>query len=503
MGEKEKVVLLEWTGVIGTVILIAFDRLSSKALCISFFMVFIAFGIGVATKLLINQYTEDKQYRLIHCLSINYVFKLFTLIFYSYFKMNAVNHGVHQHDIIRFILLFLVVQCIETLIIGVMPRYELSTKKILMGLLGIGILNVIVCRIMPIGYMIRICQTLNVLNIIMYSFIFFKWKGWVGERLGNQWMYSKLFVLVGMIQCFLGIIIPGFYSTHHMTYIGLNLVQGIYLLVYTYTSCLREPWNQKLNDLNEANYIIHKQSEACDLIVGLSHELKTPVNIIRSALDMMVLDCEENGEILGEVQEIRKDCIEMMNIIQNMIDVQRIKGHHVQVNDQIYNLVEVIENVIDAFSRNMRNSLILFNPEEEEIYQELDLKLIQQAFMIGGYLLMKQDSQSEIYIEIGRLQETQETYIGIKHNALYQLKKAYCPISQKLKEDNSIAIGLTLQVISLIFQIHKVRIEYVEENETTVMKMIWPPCCKTTEKWLNEENIIGLGEQMRARGMVS
>ena len=481
----------------------AVSRMDCNILYTSFFVVFIAFGISVVTKLFMNQYTIYKECLVINALVIEQIIKLFILIFYVYFKASNGFYGVNSVEHIRFLVEFLVAGCIEAFIILVSPRDEKFYKKFILGIVFSSFVGAVLCGVMPLQYMSNLCHLINLVSLLAYSLGFCRTKDWKKEAFNHQRMYCKLFVLFGMARCIAGLGIKDFYQTYQLVCITFNLMQGICLLICVYKGYLWELWNEKMNALNEADYIITKQNEVCDLIVSLSHELKTPVHVIRSALDIMGLDYKEDEMILKEVGDIRKECTTMMNMVQNMIDVQRIKGKHIQIKYETLNLVEAVENVVDAFSQNMSHSSFLFNPQEEEIYQDMDLKLLQHSFLLGFNLLIQQEPSSEIYIEIGRSIDTRETYMLIKHSALEQIKKWYDSPSNKLDEGRMVAVGLTIELIQLILELHHTRIECEEMADMTVMKIIFPECIKVSEVWLDEDNIMALGEQMKVRDMVS
>ncbi|MBP3886192.1 MAG: HAMP domain-containing histidine kinase [Cellulosilyticum sp.] len=502
MGEKEKTIMLKYVGMIGIVFLVLLDYIGVETLQLNFFIVVIAFAISVATKLFINQYTGHQQYMLIHLLATNQVVKLMIMVFYFCFEAN---HAYWRFDAIveaRFIVQFIMIQWGEVLIlINALKTTQMDKRKILLAQLLV-IVGILICEIVSLTYINWIYKLVNMINLVMYGWAYYKCKDWHKESLGNDVIYCKLFAFWSMIQCLIGVIIYDFYQSYALSFSVLIGIQEICLLMYAYKSCLWEPWHKKLDALNETESLIDKQSKACDMIVSLSHELKTPANVIRSAVEIMVLDYKENEDILEEINEIRKDCIQMTNIIQDMIDLQKIKGNHIQAHYQIYNLVEVIEHVIDAFSNQMEQSPFLFNPQEEEIYQKIDLGLLQKFLMLGFNLLIKQNQKSELYIEVGKLKDTQETYILIKHSALQKLKEAYYPISEKLKEGNHIATGLTIQLMQLILQLHQAKMQCNNDGEGVTMKIIFPECTSITDEWIDEENIDALGEQIRARDML-
>ena len=244
------------------------------------------------------------------------------------------------------------------------------------------------------------------------------------------------------------------------------------------------------------------EQEQSEHIVSLSHELKTPVNVIRSAIDLMLLDEKLEGNIREQLKSLRASCHEIMNIIQNMIDIQKIETAHIKCNLQVCNLVEVIENVLEAFSSE-RKIKFEFNPLEEELFQKVDIQLMQQGFMLLISLLISRRGDESFYIEMRKENvENEGTILTIQHKEVAFLEKISYDLDTLSINHTDELEHLTMQLIELIFSRQGIVIEYILECNQKILKLRFPICNNQTEEWLDEENIELLKERIKGRGLV-
>lgn len=237
--------------------------------------------------------------------------------------------------------------------------------------------------------------------------------------------------------------------------------------------------------------ILHIQNAKSDekklgnKIISLSHELKTPIHVMQSALDLMYLKYKDYPELLEQIKKLRRYGSRILNRIQIMIDVQKIQENYVDFKFKTYNLVEVIENVMDVFSEGKEQGFFIFDPQEEEIYANIDLYLIQQTLILLMHLLVREDATNEWYIYLEKSSLTIDSYKNISFKALIEDEQ----IVHKAMDI------LILQFIGLILEKHSA-VLYIEEKQ---IKIEFPECENEKCELLGEENKTNLREQMKMR----
>ncbi|MBM6861770.1 two-component sensor histidine kinase, partial [Clostridium saudiense] len=80
---------------------------------------------------------------------------------------------------------------------------------------------------------------------------------------------------------------------------------------------------------------------------NISHEFKTPVNVIYSAIQMQEKYIDE-GNLVGcrkYTASMRQNCFRLIKLINNILDINKIESGHYVPRKKIINIVEKVENI--------------------------------------------------------------------------------------------------------------------------------------------------------------
>ncbi|WP_195999868.1 HAMP domain-containing sensor histidine kinase [Clostridium sp. 1001271B_151109_B4] len=133
----------------------------------------------------------------------------------------------------------------------------------------------------------------------------------------------------------------------------------------------------KLNDIKKAEFIS-----------TLSHELKTPLNIFSSSVQLLdSFSDEDKEEFVYKYKKhspaLRLNCNRMLRLINNIIDLTKIDGGIVEANFGNYEMVSLIEDIalsIIPFGRS-KNIDIEFDTNVEEHYMKCDPSMIEKIVL--------------------------------------------------------------------------------------------------------------------------
>lgn len=143
----------------------------------------------------------------------------------------------------------------------------------------------------------------------------------------------------------------------------------------------------------EENKKIRKEFEECladdknkkEFFANISHELKTPINLISSVLQLNKIYLKENKIDLVDNNRkiIIQNCLRLIRTINNFIDSNKISEGYVIPDKKIYNIVDIIENTVLACNKYIKRSenTLIFDSQQEEIYVNCDKDFITRIIL--------------------------------------------------------------------------------------------------------------------------
>jgi len=485
-----------------TIINIGYERFFTVNGLIYELIVFTSLGLCITSILFMNQEMDPLSRRILDIVLFNAVIKLTILGYCFFYDLRCMKDSVTINMLMSHVL---VVDILE--MGGILIGYGILFGKIkkemgwwtIVNVIGIGLLlSINKCSSAMNFYADVLVRAICLISIGGGILFCRKWK----SRFQIEDFY---FYLLFMILCALknALSIIGITEILKVNFAMCMLLMGKWVLIFCfcYYKCVSCPWSKKNTTFAEVEQLVNLQKEQSEHIVGMSHELKTPVNVIRSALELMLLD-EKDEHVSNALCHIKNDCNEIMKVIQNMIDIQKIEGKHVKCHDQVCNLVEVVENVVDAISQECGYDIV-FDPLEEEFYQKVDIHIVQKCLILLIDLLVTQNSQCLIRIEMGKYSDTNMgTSIRIYHEGVEALERlSQCLYYARTIDQNESQL-LAIQLIENTLALQNISLQYLFMGEKRSIVLRFPFCEEETEGWIDEENVVTLCEQLKARGFV-
>ncbi len=118
---------------------------------------------------------------------------------------------------------------------------------------------------------------------------------------------------------------------------------------------------------------------------NISHELRTPINVIYSALQLNDIYLNDNkmDKINKNNNIIKQNCLRLIRTINNFIDSNKLSEGFLESDLKVYNIVDIIENIIlscDYYMKFKKTNLI-YDPQYEEIYLNCDRDYIERIML--------------------------------------------------------------------------------------------------------------------------
>ncbi len=195
------------------------------------------------------------------------------------------------------------------------------------------------------------------------------------------------------------------------------------------------------------------------VFTSISHELKTPLNVIFSAAQLIEMSFKkETSNIKKEdlkknISIIKQNCHRFTKIINNIMDLSSMESGFYKLDFSNRNIVEIIENIVDSVRNYVEDTglHIIFDTDTEEKIMAVDIEKMERIILNLISNAIKFTPKGEnIYIEIKDkgnflLILVSDCGVGISEEDLATIFNRYKKVDNSLiRNTEGSGIGLTL-----------------------------------------------------------
>lgn len=224
--------------------------------------------------------------------------------------------------------------------------------------------------------------------------------------------------------------------------------------------------DRKLKELEDLIYLksieldnsIMKEQKKTEFFIDISHDLRTPSNVILGAIQLLNLQMDKNnisdrsGKMDQYLSIIKINALRLLRLINNIIDVTKFDSGFSELHLKKCNIVSFIEEIINSVVPYTENKdiKITFDTSKEEIYLLIDpgkmerviLNIISNAIKFtpkGGEIFITIEYNENINISI------RDTGIGMGNEKLGMIFERFSQVNNGfIKEYEGSGIGLSL-----------------------------------------------------------
>lgn len=213
-----------------------------------------------------------------------------------------------------------------------------------------------------------------------------------------------------------------------------------------------------------------------EFFANISHELRTPVNVIFSALQMHELklkDCSclnTSEEIHKYTKMMKQNCYRLLRLINNLIDITKIDNGYLQLNEINYDIISLVENITLSVAAHIENkglSLIFDTNTEEKIIvcdpekiERIILNLLSNAVKFtpyGGTIRINiEDNNEIIYISV------KDSGRGIPMEKMNSIFERFVQVDKTFARDHE-GSGIGLSLVKALVELHGGTINVVSQ----------------------------------------
>jgi len=239
-----------------------------------------------------------------------------------------------------------------------------------------------------------------------------------------------------------------------------NLIKGVVLSLVDIT-------NKKLLDET-----ILSETLKTEFFTNLSHELKTPLNVILCALQYLDTFTSGDSYIKDEVKDkeikikkyyniMKQNCYRQLRLVNNMIDITKLDAGYFDLRLQKCNIVNVVESVTMSVAEYIKTKSIelVFDTDIEDCTISCDPEKIERVILNlisnsikftkpGGSMIVNMyDKGENILISI------KDTGIGIPNDKLGIIFDRFRQVDRSLARGQE-GSGIGLSIVKSLVELH-------------------------------------------------
>lgn len=218
----------------------------------------------------------------------------------------------------------------------------------------------------------------------------------------------------------------------------------------------------------KSNIIMEKALRSQEeFIVNISHELKTPLNVIYATVQLLNMYCNSDSlekrkdSIIKYIYSMKQNCFRLSKLINNIVDSSKIEAGFFELHLSNNNIVEVVEDIVMSVTNftEIKGLNIIFDTDTEEKIINCDpekverivLNLISNAIKfsnVGGEILVDIKDKNE-FVQIS----VKDNGIGIEANQLDIIFDRFKQVDKSLSR-NAEGTGIGLSLVKAIVELH-------------------------------------------------
>lgn len=244
-----------------------------------------------------------------------------------------------------------------------------------------------------------------------------------------------------------------------------------------------EEERRNLNELKELDRI------KTEFFANISHELRTPINVIFSSLQIHDLKYK-NCSFLNEPPDcykyskiMKQNCYRLLRLVNNLIDLTKIDSGYFEINANNYNIIHLVRQItlsVRDYVEHKGLSLMIETDTDEKIIacdpekiERITLNLLSNAVKFtpeGGKIMVRiEDCTDNICIRV------KDTGRGIPKDKLDFIFERFVQADKSLTRDHE-GSGIGLSLVKAFVELHEGTISVKSQVDYGTEIIIYIPC---------------------------
>lgn len=255
---------------------------------------------------------------------------------------------------------------------------------------------------------------------------------------------------------------------------------------------------------------MHNAEEASKIkthfISNISHELKTPINVIMSAIQLINYNTKESpsySKNKNTLAIIDDNCKRLLRLINNLIDVQKHELDDTKLNLSAVNVVNLIEMLVASVVpyAESKNLNLIFDTNKEDVILKVDsdkleriiLNLLSNAIKFSkpnGEIRVTLNFEDCLYISVT------DNGIGIAKENLNKIFDKFTQLDTSFSRKNE-GSGIGLSIVKSFVLLHNGKISVKSDLNKGTIFLIELPLTETSNIETEDASYDNLSENVK------
>ncbi|MGL4774163.1 MAG: sensor histidine kinase [Clostridium sp.] len=228
-----------------------------------------------------------------------------------------------------------------------------------------------------------------------------------------------------------------------------------------------------------------------EFLANITHDLKTPINVIYSAMQVekYLIENEKIEEMNKYNFVSKQNCKALISLTNNLLDSNTMDSNYMTPQLRRINVVQVVENNVAALVdyAKMQNIDLIFDTNRDEVFSNLDEEFISRIItnlLSNSIKFTGENGEIQVTVE----EENEQVKIEIRDNGVgmdkFFLKVAFERYSMQREEGNRVTgTGIGLFVVKKFVELQNGKIKIDSKiGVGTKIQMFFDVCEDTREK---------------------
>jgi signal transduction histidine kinase len=222
-----------------------------------------------------------------------------------------------------------------------------------------------------------------------------------------------------------------------------------------------------LKALKESQEKLEENNLKTEFFANISHEFKTPLNILMGAMQLIEM-YTLNGTIIDTEKKLEKymktmkqNALRLLKLINNIIDMTKIEASDLSIELHNYDVVAIVRNVVQSMAvyGGIKSVNIVFNSEIKEKLIACDADKIERIMLnLLSNALKFTDKDGSIIVNINSYDN--KVYISVKDDGIGIPEDKLKIIFQRFRKGdrsftrNREGSGIGLSIVKALVELH-------------------------------------------------